>query len=88
MERVPGVSIAANRARWLAELSESLAQAHTLLLRLDATTDGAMELHLRIEGARLTVKALQLRSMGHFSEPADPKWMNSPLQQWPEEQES
>lgn len=75
MEGVPGVSIAANRARWLAELSESLDQARMLLLEMGtgSAESSIMELHRRIEGARLAVQALQLRSMGRFRELDDPK---------------
>ena len=80
MERIAGDSIAADRARWLSELSDSLDDAQNLLSRLGtATADSplAMELHLRIGGARLTVQALRLRPMTAFTEVIDPKWMDS-----------
>lgn len=77
MNREPGDSIAADRARWLEELSESLDEAQRLLLRLGigtAESPLAMELYLRIEGARFAVQGLRLRPMGAFTELTGPEW--------------
>jgi hypothetical protein len=81
MRRVPGEGRATERARWLAELSESLDEAQRLLLRCGiGMSDGPLgsELHLRIEGARLAVQALRLRPMGAFTEVTGPEWSESP----------
>lgn len=54
---------AAGRARWLAELSDALDQAHNLMWKLgigDGGGPAAMELYLRVEAARLEVQALRL----------------------------
>jgi hypothetical protein len=61
---------AAERARWLGELSEALDSARAVMVRLELDPHGsvaAMELYLRIEAARLQVQALRLRR----GEPAD-----------------
>lgn len=60
---VPTEVSAAERARWLAELSDALNEAHRILTRLDLPQDHhdeACELHLRIEAARLEVQSLRL----------------------------
>lgn len=54
---------AAERAQWLAELSNALNEAHQLLSGLSIRSEqrsDAVELHLRIEAARLEVQSLQL----------------------------
>ena len=81
MNREPGESIAADRARWLAELSESLDEAQKLLMRLGIGTAESpleMELYLRIEGARCAVQGLRLRPMGTFTEATGPEWSKMP----------
>ena len=77
---VPAEMAAAERARWLADLSDALNQAHELLVNLDL--DGkrrleARELHWRIEAARLEVQSLRLsRSVTQRPEKA-PEWIDS-----------
>ena len=54
---------AAERARWLAELSQALTEAHQLLIGMDLPRERdseARELYLRIEAARLEVQSLRL----------------------------
>lgn len=54
---------AAERAQWLAELSNALNEARELLTGLSIRSEqrsDAIELHLRIEAARLEVQSLQL----------------------------
>lgn len=54
---------AAARARWLAEISEALSEAHQVLAKLDLPTDRraeAVELFHRIEAAKLEVQSLRL----------------------------
>lgn len=68
---------AAERARWLAELSDTLDEAQRLLHDMGVgTTESplAMELYLRIEGARFAVQALRLRPNGILSGQSAPKW--------------
>jgi hypothetical protein len=73
----PGGSTAAERARWLAELSETLGEAQRLLLRIGvsgADNRQAMELYSRIEGARLAIQSLRLRRSAGSRNVSDPKW--------------
>ena len=76
----------AERARWLAEVSDALEQAHRLLCELDiddASTPDALDLYVRIEAARIEAQALRLsRSITPRAEP-DPIWTN--LSAWPVE---
>ena len=60
---VPTEVPAAERARWLAELSEALDEAQRLLAGLDRGGGPEVhvrELHLRIEAARLEISSLRL----------------------------
>ena len=84
MSRVSRDASAAERARWLAELSEVLDEAHKLASELGlAHIDGAeaMELRMRLAAARTQVRALQLGRPEDRSDEADPKWSNPPV--WP-----
>jgi hypothetical protein len=86
MFSVPTDVPAADRARWLAEVADALEQAHRLLFELhlenDAASD-ALDLYVRIEGARLQVQALRSsRSITPRARP-DPNWTNLPA--WPVE---
>ena len=53
---------AAERARWLAEVSEALDAARDLIVRPEFSADetSALDLHLRIETARMEVRSLRL----------------------------
>lgn len=76
MVRVPGGRTAAERVRWLADLSETLDEAQLLLQRMGVSaTDNplAMELYLRIEGARFAIQALRLGRFDDGSEVFHPK---------------
>lgn len=60
---VPTKVPAAERARWLAELSEALDQAHQVLAHLDLPVDRraeAVELLTRIGAARFEAQSLRL----------------------------
>jgi hypothetical protein len=77
MERVPGEDLAAQRARWLAELSEALDEARRLMKRLGAA-EGQMEiveLYARIEAIRLEIEAIRLGRRYAASNELDPKWI-------------
>jgi hypothetical protein len=80
---VPTEVPAAERARWLAQLSDVLNQAHRLLSQLELWGEQqfvARELYLRIEAARLEVQSLQLsRSLQPRRQPAR-EWTG--LQPW------
>lgn len=84
MSRVSRDLSAAERARWLAELSEVLDEAHKLASELGlARMDGAeaMELRMRLTAARTQVRGLQLGRPEDRSDEADPKWSIPPV--WP-----
>lgn len=87
MNRVPKQLTAAERARWLAELSEALDEAQDLASRLGLLQmqgAEAMELCLRLAAARAQVQGLQLaRQDDEDAGAVDPKWTNPPL--WPDE---
>jgi hypothetical protein len=78
--RVPNDLAAAERARWLAELSEALNQAHDVIRGLqleEGERAVAQELYLRIEAARFEVQSLRLsRSLTARSE-TRPEWVDS-----------
>jgi len=60
---VPSEVPAAERARWLAELSEALNEAHRQLIQMEMSSAflaDARELFLRIEAARLEIQSLRL----------------------------
>ena len=89
MGGVPTEGPAADRARWLAELSDALNEVHRLLLRLDVQPEErsiAHELYLRIEAARLEVQSLRLsRSLNQRAE-KPPNWSES--SPWPREDQT
>lgn len=66
----------AARAEWLAEVAAALDQARLLMRQVESTTaqsDEWLELILRIEAARLDIRALQLRGR-RIPVEFDPKW--------------
>ena len=73
MRKIPS---AADRARWLAEVAEALAQARAVAERLSESAGDSRErdelLH-RIEGARHMTRALRLRSDRRLARPNGPK---------------
>ena len=74
MFSVPTEVPAAERARWLAELSEALNQAQLCLLRMDLRGDykEAYRLFLSIEAARFEVQSLLLSRSLRTGEGNDP----------------
>lgn len=86
VSRVPKELTAAERARWLAELSEALDEAQEVASRiglLHMPGAEAMELCLRLAAARAQVQGLQLARPDEDSGAVDPEWTNPPL--WPDE---
>lgn len=79
MFSVPTEVPAAGRARWLADVAEALDEAHRILFELKLPEERAAEaldLYVRIEGARIEVQSLRLsRSNGSRTEPR-PEWTN------------
>jgi hypothetical protein len=72
---------AAERARWLAELSDALNEAHDLVRVLDLRADqraDALELYLRIESARFEVQALRLSRSLQPRRDFSPEWTELP----------
>ena len=68
---------AADRARWLAEVSQALDEACVLLhaLRIkDGEYDLACDLNARIESARFEVRSLRLSRSLQPRDDNDPKW--------------
>jgi hypothetical protein len=66
----------AARAEWLAELAAALDQARGLVNRVDSSameSDEWVDLMLRIEAARLDIRALQLRGRRMRAE-FEPEW--------------
>ena len=77
MDRVPADLSGAARAQWLAELSQALDEAHDLMWKLgigDGGGPAAMELYLRVEAARLEVRALRLGRRYQTMDDINPKW--------------
>nr|NUR38175.1 hypothetical protein [Sphingomonas sp.] len=74
------VPATAERARWLAELSDVLNEAHDLLTSLNPQGEqrpDAFELYLRIEAARLEVQSMQLSRSLQPRQETGPKWIGS-----------
>lgn len=77
MWSVPTELPAADRLRWLAELADTLNQAHHLLIGLDLHEQSraeAHELYLRIEAARFEVQSLRLSRSVNPRENESPEW--------------
>jgi hypothetical protein len=77
---------AAERSRWLAELSAALEEADQLAARLGLArmhSREAMELLMRLAAARAQAQALRLGRPDDRSGDTGPKWSNPPL--WPDE---
>ena len=84
MTQVPKDLSAAERARWLAELSDALDEADRLAFSLGLAhvhSAQAVELLIRLAAARAQVQALQLGRPDDLAGDSDPKWSNPPL--WP-----
>jgi hypothetical protein len=70
---------AAERARWLAELSDALEQAQALVWRLgpaEGRRIDALDLSVRLETARAQVRSLRLSRASEPSEDSNPDWSN------------
>lgn len=77
MRSVPTQVPAAERARWLEELSDALNAAHQLMISLDLGREQqseARELYLRIGAARFEVQSLRLSRSLHPRDEKGPEW--------------
>ena len=77
MVRVPTDLAAAERLRWLDELSGALQEAQELLWRLGAGKPGstdALDLFARIETAAAEVRSLSLARLRSASGESAPEW--------------
>lgn len=78
---VPTEVPAPERAKWLAELSDALNEAHDLVVSLELPREqraDALELYLRIEAARLEVQSLRLSRSVQPRPELYPNWMGLP----------
>ena len=77
MERLPIENSAAERARWLAELSAAIEEAQRLLWRLgvsEGNSSAAKELYGRLELVRAETEWLRLRGFRRAAEEFTPDW--------------
>ena len=73
---VPTQMAAADRARWLADVSTALNEAHHILATLSLPDEDyplAMDLHIRIEAARFEVRTLRLSRSSQLRDELSPK---------------
>ena len=80
MFSVPIEVPAAERARWLAELSGALNEARRLMLLLEHLSHqkpAAKDLYLQIEAALLEVQSLRRSRSLCGRQESDPKWIES-----------
>jgi hypothetical protein len=78
--RVPTSVNVADRARWLAEISDALAQAEDLLWQLaiaEARDVNVLDLSARIETAQAEARSMRIGRVDRSSIEADPKWTES-----------
>ena len=84
MNRSTCESVAAARARWLAELAEAVEQAQRLSWLLGgAQSDNleAMELYTRLECVRLEIEQLRRSGWARLREEFSPEWIDALLGQ-------
>ena len=78
MVGIPSGASAAQRARWLAELADTLDEARDVVERI-ATGENhliAVELSARIDAARTEVKSLRLKRSLGGGQDFGPEWSN------------
>jgi hypothetical protein len=75
-----GEVLAAERARWLAEISVALSEARQLVKELGAAEGRfeALELYAQIEALRLEVEAMRVRRREPFAPETGSEWSNPP----------
>jgi hypothetical protein len=81
LSRLPIEVSAAERARWLAELSEALGQAERLIWSLSDRPGAApelKELYGRLDAARAEVQSLRFKRSPTFGPKNEPFWIDLP----------
>ena len=80
MDSLPNDFAAIHRARWLAELAESIDQAQRLAWRLgvaEGNNPEAKELYGRLEAARVEVESLRRGTWSKQPVQLPPQWMQT-----------
>ena len=80
MNRLPNDVATMRRARWLAELADSIDQAQRLAWRLgvvEGSNTEAKELYGRLEAARVEVESLRRGAWTREPVELPPQWMTS-----------
>lgn len=79
VRRVPSEASSAERARWLAELSEALVEAQQVIWQIGSIGNHpeAMELYGRIESAFAEVQRLRLGRLSTLPPAISPEWTHS-----------
>lgn len=83
MHRARDQVVALERARWLSELAEAVAQAQKLAWSLgviDGDDDEARELYARLEAVRGEIDSLRFGRWAEVRSEIDPKWLEALLQ--------
>jgi hypothetical protein len=83
LHRAPDQTVALERARWLAELAQAVAQAQKLVWTLgvmEGDNEEARELYARLELVRSDVEALRFGGWVEVREEVDPLWLNRLLE--------
>jgi len=79
--RVPTSVTFAERARWLAEVSQALAEAQNFLWRMgqaDLRMIDALDLSARLDDARAVARSLQVARPNDCGSDLCPEWINHP----------
>lgn len=82
MHRARDQVVASERARWLAELAQAIAQAQKLAWTLgvvEGDNEEARELYARLEAVRAEVDSLRFGDWAHVSREVEPDWLESLL---------
>ena len=83
MHRAPDQLVALQRARWLAELAQAIAQAQKLAWSLgvvEGDSEEARELYTRLEAVRTEVESLRFNGWGDVRREVDPVWLEGFIQ--------
>jgi hypothetical protein len=78
LHRAPDQVVALERARWLAELAQALAQAQKLAWRLgvaEGDSEEARELYARLEAVGSEVDSLRFNGWIEVRREVDPAWL-------------